>query len=211
MKLILLGAPGAGKGTQAAFIKAALKVPVISTGNLLREAIAQGTELGRQAKSYMDSGKLVPDELIIGLVKEKLASHDCERGAIFDGFPRTVAQAEAMESFTDVDAALSIEVPDEAIVHRMAGRRTCPKCHATYHVEGNPPKVEGVCDKCGEKLGIRHDDDPEVVLQRLEVYHAQTEPVKEHYAQLGKLRSVEGIGSVDEIRKRIFDTLGLNV
>ena len=126
-------------------------------------------------------------------------------------FPRTVAQAEAMESFTDVDAALSIEVPDEAIVHRMAGRRTCPKCHATYHVEGNPPKVEGVCDKCGEKLGIRHDDDPEVVLQRLEVYHAQTEPVKEHYAQLGKLRSVEGIGSVDEIRKRIFDTLGLNV
>ena len=211
MKLILLGAPGAGKGTQADLIKAALKVPVISTGNLLREAIAQGTELGRQAKSYMDSGKLVPDELIIGLVKEKLASHDCERGAIFDGFPRTVAQAEAMESFTDVDAALSIEVPDEAIVHRMAGRRTCPKCHATYHVEGNPPKVEGVCDKCGEKLGIRPDDDPEVVLQRLEVYHAQTEPVKEHYAQLGKLRSVEGIGSVDEIRKRIFDTLGLNV
>lgn len=211
MKLILLGAPGAGKGTQADFIKAALKVPVISTGNLLREAIAQGTELGRQAKSYMDGGKLVPDDLIIGLVKEKLASHDCEQGAIFDGFPRTVAQAEAMESFTDVDAALSIEVPDEAIVRRMAGRRTCPKCHATYHVEGNPPKVEGVCDKCGEKLGIRHDDDPEVVLQRLEVYHAQTEPVKEHYAQLGKLRSVEGIGSVDEIRKRIFDTLGLNV
>ena len=211
MKLILLGAPGAGKGTQADFIKAALKVPVISTGNLLREAIAQGTELGRQAKSYMDGGKLVPDDLIIGLVKEKLASHDCERGAIFDGFPRTVAQAEAMESFTDVDAALSIEVPDEAIVHRMAGRRTCPKCHATYHVEGNPPKVEGVCDKCGEKLGIRPDDDPEVVLQRLEVYHAQTEPVKEHYAQLGKLRSVEGIGSVDEIRKRVFDTLGLNV
>lgn len=211
MKLILLGAPGAGKGTQADFIKAALKVPVISTGNLLREAIAQGTELGRQAKSYMDGGKLVPDDLIIGLVKEKLASHDCEQGAIFDGFPRTVAQAEAMESFTDVDAALSIEVPDEAIVHRMAGRRTCPKCHATYHVEGNPPKVEGVCDKCGEKLGIRHDDDPEVVLQRLEVYHEQTEPVKEHYAQLGKLRSVEGIGSVDEIRKRIFDTLGLNV
>ena len=211
MKLILLGAPGAGKGTQADFIKAALKVPVISTGNLLREAIAQGTELGRQAQSYMDSGKLVPDELIIGLVKEKLASHDCERGAIFDGLPRTVAQAEAMESFTDVDAALSIEVPDEAIVHRMAGRRTCPKCHATYPVEGNPPKVEGVCDKCGEKLGIRPDDDPEVVLQRLEVYHAQTEPVKEHYAQLGKLRSVEGIGSVDEIRKRVFDTLGLNV
>lgn len=211
MKLILLGAPGAGKGTQADFIKAALKVPVISTGNLLREAIAQGTELGRQAKSYMDGGKLVPDDLIIGLVKEKLASHDCEQGAIFDGFPRTVAQAEAMESFTDVDAALSIEVPDEAIVHRMAGRRTCPKCHATYHVEGNPPKVEGVCDKCGEKLGIRPDDDPEVVLQRLEVYHAQTEPVKEHYAQLGKLRSVEGIGSVDEIRKRVFDTLGLNV
>ena len=204
MKLILLGAPGAGKGTQSDFIKAALKVPVISTGNLLREAIAQGTELGKQAKSYMDGGKLVPDELIIGLVKEKLASHDCENGAIFDGFPRTVAQAEVLDSIGGVDVALSIEVPDEAIVHRMAGRRTCPKCNSTYHIEGNPPKVEGICDKCGEKLGIRHDDDPDVVLKRLNVYHDQTEPVKHYYEAHGKLRSVEGLGTVEEILQRIF-------
>ena len=211
MKLILLGAPGAGKGTQADFIKAALKVPVISTGNLLREAIAQGTDLGKQAKTYMEGGHLVPDELIIGLVKEKLASHDCENGAIFDGFPRTVAQAEVLETIGGADVALSIEVPDDAIVHRMAGRRTCPKCHSTYHVEGNPPKVEGICDKCGEKLGIRHDDEPEVVLQRLDVYHAQTEPVKHFYDEIGKLRSVEGIGTVEEIRDRIFAALELNV
>ena len=209
MKLILLGAPGAGKGTQAVYIKAALGVPVISTGNLLREAIAQGTPLGQQAKSYMDGGHLVPDELIIGLVKEKLHTPECEHGAIFDGFPRTVAQAETLDNMAGVDVALSIEVPDEAIVHRMAGRRTCPKCHATYHIEGNPPKVEGICDKCGTPLGIRHDDDPAVVLQRLEVYHAQTEPVKEHYAALGKLRSVQGVGTVDEIRQRIFAALEL--
>ena len=195
MKLILLGAPGAGKGTQAEYIKAALGVPVISTGNLLREAIAQGTPLGQQAKSYMDGGHLVPDELIIGLVKEKLHT--------------PVAQAETLDNMAGVDVALSIEVPDEAIVHRMAGRRTCPKCHATYHIEGNPPKVEGICDKCGTPLGIRHDDDPAVVLQRLEVYHAQTEPVKEHYAALGKLRSVQGVGTVDEIRQRIFAALEL--
>ena len=211
MKLILLGAPGAGKGTQSDFIKTALKVPVISTGNLLREAIAQGTDLGKQAKTFMDGGNLVPDELIIGLVKEKLASPDCENGAIFDGFPRTVAQAKVLETIGGVDVALAIEVPDEAIVHRMAGRRTCSNCHSTYHIEGNPPKVEGICDKCGEKLGIRHDDEPEVVLQRLNVYHAQTEPVKHFYDEIGKLRSVEGIGSVEEIRNRIFTALELNV
>ena len=211
MKLILLGAPGAGKGTQSDFIKDALKVPVISTGNLLREAIAHGTDLGKQAKTYMEGGHLVPDELIIGLVKEKLQSHDCDNGAIFDGFPRTVAQAEAMESFSHVDVALSFEVPDEAIVKRMAGRRTCPKCHATFHVEDNPPKVAGVCDNCGETLGIRHDDDPEVVTQRLNVYHEQTEPVKGYYEQLGKLKSVVGVGSVEEIRDRVFQVLELNV
>ena len=211
MKLILLGAPGAGKGTQSAFIKDALKVPVISTGNLLREAIAQGTELGKQAKAFMDNGQLVPDELIIGLVKEKLESHDCDNGAIFDGFPRTVAQAEAMAAFSTVDVALSFEVPDEVIIKRMAGRRTCPKCHAVFHVEDNPPKVEGICDICGEALGIRHDDDPEVVAQRLNVYHEQTEPVKGYYEQLGKLKSVVGVGPVDEIRSNVFAVLGLNV
>ena len=211
MKLILLGAPGAGKGTQSDFIKDALKVPVISTGNLLREAIAQGTDLGKQAKSYMDGGNLVPDELIVGLMKEKLATPECENGAILDGFPRTVKQAEVLETIGGVDVALSIEVPDEAIVHRMAGRRTCSKCNTTYHIEGNPPKVEGVCDKCGEKLGIRHDDDPDVVLKRLNVYHDQTEPVKHYYEAHGKLRSVEGVGTVEEIRNRIFNALELNV
>lgn len=209
MKLILLGAPGAGKGTQADFIKAALKVPVISTGNLLREAIAQGTALGKQAKQYMDQGQLVPDGLIIGLVEEKLQSPECAAGAIFDGFPRTVAQAEALEGLSRVDAALSIEVADEAIIRRMSGRRTCPDCGATYHVESNPPRREGVCDKCGAALGIRHDDDPAVVLQRLEVYHQQTEPVKDYYARLGKLRPVEGVGTVEEIRRRIFEALEL--
>ena len=211
MKLILLGAPGAGKGTQSDFIKAALKVPVISTGNLLREAIAQGTELGKQAKSFMDGGNLVPDELIVGLMKEKLATPECENGAILDGFPRTVAQAEVLETIGGVDVALSLEVPDEAIVHRMAGRRTCSKCNTTYHIEGNPPKVEGVCDKCGETLGIRHDDNPDVVLKRLNVYHDQTEPVKHYYEAHGKLRSVEGLGTVEEIRQRIFTALELNV
>ncbi|MBR5536562.1 MAG: adenylate kinase [Clostridia bacterium] len=211
MKLILLGAPGAGKGTQSDFIKSALKVPVISTGNLLREAIALGTDLGKQAKAYMDGGNLVPDQLIIDLMKEKLQSSDCANGAILDGFPRTVAQAEALQSFSDVDIALSFEVPDEAIVHRMAGRRTCLKCHSVYHVENNPPKVEGVCDKCGEALTIRRDDNPDVVLQRLNVYHEQTEPVKHYYEQLGKLRSVEGVGEVEEIRDRIFAVLGLSV
>ncbi len=209
MKLILLGAPGAGKGTQAAFIKAALKVPVISTGNLLREAIAQGNALGIQAKQYVDKGQLVPDDLMIDLVQERLQSNDCAQGAVLDGFPRTVAQAQALEDFCHVDAALSIEVSDETIVRRMAGRRTCPQCHATYHVEDNPPKVPGICDKCGEKLGVRHDDDPQVVLQRLKVYHQQTEPVKQYYADLGKLRSVEGVGPVEEIRRRIFKALEL--
>ena len=209
MKLILLGAPGAGKGTQADFIKAALKVPVISTGNLLREAIAQGTELGKQAKTYMEGGHLVPDELIIGIIRERLAEADCANGYILDGVP--VSSSEVLETIGGADVALSIEVPDEAIVHRMAGRRTCPKCHSTYHIEGNPPKVEGICDKCGEQLGIRHDDEPEVVLQRLDVYHAQTEPVKHFYDEIGKLRSVEGIGTVEEIRDRIFAALELNV
>ena len=209
MKLILLGVPGAGKGTQADFIKTALKVPVISTGNLLREAIAQGTPLGVQAKAFMDGGNLVPDELIVDLVREKLQSPQCENGVILDGFPRTVAQAEALESFAPVDAALSIEVPDSAIVHRMAGRRTCPQCGSTYHVVANPPKAEGVCDKCGHELTIRKDDDPAVVRQRLTVYHAQTEPVKAYYQQRGKLREGDGLGSLEEIRERIFRKLGL--
>lgn len=207
MKMILLGAPGAGKGTQADFIKTALQIPVISTGNLLREAIAQGTELGKAAQDYMSRGALVPDELIIGLVKEKLASPDCANGAILDGFPRTVPQAEALDEIVDLDVALYFDVPDAVIVDRMAGRRTCPKCGATYHVVNNPPATEGVCDKCGEALGIRRDDAPEVVQQRLQVYHDQTEPVMHHYAAKGKLVTVQGVGAVSEIRQRISEAL----
>lgn len=207
MKMILLGAPGAGKGTQADFITTALQIPVISTGNLLREAIAQGTELGKAAQDYMSRGALVPDELIIGLVKEKLASPDCANGAILDGFPRTVPQAEALDAIVDLDVALYFDVPDAVIVERMAGRRTCPKCSATYHITNNPPTVEGVCDKCGETLGIRRDDAPEVVQQRLQVYHDQTEPVMHHYAAKGKLVTVEGVGPVAEIRQRIAAAL----
>lgn len=209
MKLILLGAPGAGKGTQADFIKTALKVPVLSTGNLLREAIAQSTPLGVKAKAFMDEGNLVPDELIVQLVREKLAEPLCAGGVILDGFPRTVAQAEALERFASIDTALSIEVPDSAIVHRMAGRRTCPRCGSTYHLAAKPPRREGVCDRCGEPLTVRRDDDPAVVRQRLEVYHAQTEPVKAFYAQRGKLRTIDGIGRLEEVRDRIFEELGL--
>ena len=209
MKLILLGAPGAGKGTQADFIKTALKVPVLSTGNLLREAIAQSTPLGVKAKAFMDEGNLVPDELIVQLVREKLAEPLCAGGVILDGFPRTVAQAEALERFASIDTALSIEVPDSAIVHRMAGRRTCPRCGSTYHLAAKSPRREGVCDRCGEPLTVRRDDDPAVVRQRLEVYHAQTEPVKAFYAQRGKLRTIDGIGRLEEVRDRIFEELGL--
>ena len=188
MKLILLGAPGAGKGTQAEFIQAALKVPVISTGNLLREAVAQGNALGLQAKEYMTSGRLVPDELIIALVREKLASHDCEHGVILDGFPRTVAQAEALDTFAAPDAVVSLEVPDEVIVKRMTGRRTCIKCGATYHVVAAPPKQEGICDKCGSVLEQRKDDKPETVKARLVTYHQETEPLKDFYAKRGVLK-----------------------
>ena len=203
MVLILLGAPGAGKGTQAEYLTEALKVPVLSTGNLLREAIAQGTELGRQASAYMDKGQLVPDGLIVDLALSKLSSEECRRGAILDGFPRTVAQAQALDARLPVDVALSIEVPDEQIVERMAGRRTCPHCQSTYHVVSNPPRAEGVCDKCGAQLGVRRDDEPATVRQRLSVYHSQTEPVKAHYEQQHKLLCVEGVGTVAEIRQRI--------
>lgn len=207
MILILLGAPGAGKGTQADYLKEVLKVPVLSTGNLLRETIARGTELGTAAKQYMDKGQLVPDDMIVDLVIQKLESEECSSGAILDGFPRTVAQAEALNSHMEVDVALSIEVPDEQIVSRMAGRRTCPKCQSTYHIVNNPPRTPGICDKCGTQLGIRKDDAPEVVRQRLEVYHSQTEPVKHYYADLGKLVCMDGVGSVPETRQRALRAL----
>lgn len=209
MKLILLGAPGAGKGTQAELLQKALQAPVISTGNLLRAAIAEGSKLGLAAKEYMDGGRLVPDELIISLVQEKLAAPECAHGAIFDGFPRTVAQAEALDGIGGADAALSIEVSDAEIEERMCGRRTCPNCQTTYHIMHNPPRREGVCDKCGAALGIRKDDEPGVVKERLRIYHEQTEPLIEYYRAQGKLREVPGQGTVTETTALIFKALGI--
>ena len=210
MKLILLGAPGAGKGTQADILSRKLNIPTISTGNMLRAAIANGSAVGLEAKSYMDSGRLVPDSVIIGIVKERLAEPDCANGFSLDGMPRTIPQAEALEA-NDIrfDAVVSLEISDEEIIGRMSGRRVCPKCGATFHVVSNPPKTEGVCDVCGEALIIRPDDAPETVQSRLDVYHAQTEPLKDFYARLGNLRSVENAGSIEAVSAAIFRALGI--
>ena len=210
MKLILLGAPGAGKGTQADILSRKLNIPTISTGNMLRAAISNGSAVGLEAKSYMDKGALVPDSVIIGIVKERLAEPDCANGFILDGMPRTIPQAEALEA-NDIrfDAVVSLEISDEEIIGRMSGRRVCPKCGATFHVVSNPPKTEGVCDVCGEALIIRPDDAPETVQSRLDVYHAQTEPLKDFYARLGNLRSVENAGSIEAVSAAIFRALGI--
>ncbi len=192
IKLILLGAPGAGKGTQAEIISKKYAIPSISTGNMIREAIAAGTEMGRNAKSFIDSGALVPDEVVIGIIKERLAKPDCENGFILDGFPRTVPQAQALDDMgVEITDVISIEVPDEKIVERMGGRRVCKSCGASYHVKFNPSENGEFCD-CGELLTIRSDDDPEVVKKRLETYHSQTEPLKGFYEAKGILKLVEG-------------------
>ena len=192
MKLILLGAPGAGKGTQAEIISKKYAIPSISTGNMIREAIAAGTEMGRNAKSFIDSGALVPDEVVIGIIKERLAKPDCENGFILDGFPRTVPQAQALDDMgVEITDVISIEVPDEKIVERMGGRRVCKSCGASYHVKFNPSENGEFCD-CGELLTIRSDDAPEVVKKRLETYHSQTEPLKGFYEAKGILKLVEG-------------------
>ena len=210
MKLILLGAPGAGKGTQADVLSRKLNIPTISTGNMLRAAIANGSAVGLEAKSYMDNGQLVPDSVIIGIVKERLAESDCANGFILDGMPRTIPQAEALrDNGIGFDAVVSLEISDDEIVSRMSGRRVCPKCGATFHVVSNPPKTEGVCDVCGEALIIRPDDAPETVQSRLDVYHAQTEPLKDFYARLGNLRSVENAGSIEAVSAAIFRALGI--
>lgn len=193
MKLILLGAPGAGKGTQAEILSETLSIPTISTGNIIRAALKNETPMGLAAKSYMDAGNLVPDEIVIGIVKERLAEADCANGFILDGFPRTIPQAEALEELgVSIDRVISIEVPDETIVTRMAGRRVCGKCGASYHTEYKKPAVSGVCDVCGEPLVQRKDDAPETVQERLRVYHEQTEPLKSFYEKTGKLRIVVG-------------------
>ena len=211
MKLVILGAPGAGKGTQAGLLADRLGIPTISTGNLLRAAKQQGTELGKQVKEAMDAGKLVSDELIIQLVKERLGQEDCKNGYLLDGFPRTLAQAKALSGFAKIDGALSIEVSDSEIEHRMEGRRICSKCQATYHVEDNPPKVEGVCDKCGGQLVIRKDDTHDVVENRLHIYHEETEPVKEYYRQKGLLLAVRGQKKLANTTQLVFDALGISL
>ena len=212
MNLILLGAPGAGKGTQAELLVKQLGIPAISTGNMLREAMANGTELGKKAKKYMDEGALVPDELILGIVADRVAQPDCSKGFILDGVPRTLAQAEALEAKgVKIDHVVSIEVDDAAIEGRMTGRRVCAKCGASYHIVANPPKTEGVCDSCGGSLVIRKDDKPETVRHRLEVYHASTEVLKDFYGKLGRLRIVNGNQPIGDANEDILRAIGAKV
>ena len=209
MKLILLGAPGAGKGTQAEILCRELNIPTISTGNILRAAIKNGTPTGLKAKSFMDAGQLVSDEVIIGIITERLAEEDCRGGYILDGVPRTIAQAEALEAAgIRFDAVISIEISDETILERMSGRRVCESCGASYHLVAVPPKTPGVCDSCGGKLVQRKDDAPETVKARLEVYHKETEPLKDFYAQRGLLKSVENQPTVAETTQAILRALG---
>ena len=209
MRLILLGAPGAGKGTQAEILRKELNVPTISTGNILRAAIKNGTPTGLKAKSFMDAGKLVPDDVIIGIITERLAEEDCKNGYILDGVPRTIGQAEAMEKAgIQIDAAVSLEVSDEAIMKRMDGRRVCESCGASYHIVNAPSKKEGVCDLCGGKLVQRADDAPETVKKRLEVYHTETEPLKDFYAHKGLLVSVADQPTIPATTQAILRALG---
>ena len=212
MNLILLGAPGAGKGTQAELLMEKLSIPGISTGNMLREAMRNGTPVGEKAKYYMDNGLLVPDEVIMDIVAERVAQPDCENGFILDGVPRTLAQAEALlERGVRIDHVVSIEIDDAVIEGRMTGRRVCTKCGASYHIVANAPKVEGICDHCGSELMIRKDDAPETVRRRLEVYHEQTEVLKDFYAKLGLLRLVEGNQTIEGANGDILVAIGANV
>ena len=210
MRLILLGAPGAGKGTQAEILSKELNIPTISTGNILRAAMKNGTPVGLKAKSYVEAGKLVPDDVIIGIIEERLAQPDCRNGYILDGVPRTIPQAQAMEDKgVAIDWAVTIEVEDETIVQRMSGRRTCKNCSQTFHIVNNPPKQEGICDSCGGELTIRKDDAPETVMTRLQVYHKETEPLKDFYAERGKLKTVENQPSIEATTAAIRETLGI--
>ena len=208
MKIILLGAPGAGKGTQAENISGHYNIPTISTGNMIRAAIHNGTELGKQAESLINAGKLVPDEVVIGMIRERLAEPDCAGGFILDGFPRTIPQAEALEAMgVAIDMALSLEVADEAIVQRMSGRRVCPACGMTYHVDFKPSEDNKHCDACKAELIIRKDDHPETVLDRLKTYHETTEPLKTFYGQKGKLVTVDGQDDLAETTRKTFEAI----
>ena len=208
MKLIIMGAPGAGKGTQSAKISEKWNIPAVSTGDMLRAAIKEGTELGMTAKSYMDGGQLVPDEIVIGIIKDYLSSDKCASGFILDGFPRSIPQAEALDAMgVELDAVLSIEVADEKIVERMSGRRICSGCAASYHVVYNPPKTADVCDACGASLFVRDDDAAETVLKRLSTYHSITEPLKDYYAAKGLLICVEGQEKVEDTTAAVMNAL----
>ena len=208
MKLILLGAPGAGKGTQAEILCERLNIPTISTGNMIREAMKSGTEMGLKAKEYAENGKLVPDEVVIGIVDERLRMDDCDNGFILDGFPRTIPQAEALDRMgIIIDRVVDINVPDEVITRRVSGRRACLDCGSTYHIETKKPQVDGICDRCGSTLVQRKDDLPETVLERLHVYHAQTEPLRDYYAAAGKLLVVDGQQGIQEIAEQTLELL----
>ena len=210
MKLILLGAPGAGKGTQAEILCKRLGIPSISTGNILRAAIKDGTPTGVQAKSYIDAGQLVPDEVIIGILNERIACSDCANGFILDGVPRTIAQAEAMEKAgIEIDAVIAIEISEDEILRRMSGRRVCEACGSSFNMEAIPPRVEGICDNCGGKLIQRQDDTPETVHKRLEVYHKETKPLVGYYAERGLLKVVETTDSKEATFHRIMELLGM--
>ena len=210
MKIIFLGAPGAGKGTQAEIVAERLGIPTVSTGAIIREALKSGTEMGLKAKKFIEQGELVPDDVVIGIIKERLAESDCTNGFILDGFPRTVPQAEALDSMgVELDVVLSLEVADEAIIKRMSGRRVCPGCGATYHVDYKPSKDGVSCDKCKATLTTRADDAAEVVISRLEVYHSTTEPLKEYYSKKGNLKLVYGAEDLEETTARTLKALGI--
>ena len=212
MNLILLGAPGAGKGTQAELLVAKLQIPSISTGNMLREAIAKGTALGASAKQYIDAGNLVPDDVVLGIVAERVAKPDCEKGFILDGVPRTLAQAEALDAKgVKIDHVVSLEIEDSVIESRMTGRRVCTKCGASYHIVANPTKLEGVCDLCGSAVATRVADAPETVRNRLAVYHASTEVLKDYYAKQGKLCLVNADQSIEDANRDILKGIGEKV
>ena len=212
MNLILLGAPGAGKGTQAELLNKALSIPAISTGNMLREAMANGSHLGQEVKKFMDEGSLVPDGVVLDIVAERVKRSDCENGFILDGVPRTLAQAEALEARNvNIDHVISIEIDDAVIEGRMTGRRVCGKCGASYHIVANPPKTENICDQCAGPLTVRKDDAPETVHHRLEVYHQQTEVLKDFYQVRGKLRIVEGNQPIEDVNRDIMEAIGAKV
>lgn len=213
MKIIMLGAPGAGKGTQAKQIADKYSIPHISTGDIFRANIKEGTELGKKAKTYMDQGLLVPDELVVELVADRIQQDDCKNGFVLDGFPRTIPQAEALDAALEkinekMDYAIDVDVPDENIIRRMSGRRACLSCGATYHIVSIPTKVEGICDRCGSNVVLRDDDQPETVKKRLEVYHEQTQPLIDYYKNQGILRTVDGVQPMEDVFGAIVEILG---